>query len=112
MPARHQLSSTRYSVLQARATRMRAGTPSEAALFAALRGKRLGVAFRRQVVVASGHIVDLLAPSLRLVIEIEGGCHERRRCADARRDRAQKAQLTCCISPETAAAPELQPREY
>ena len=87
MPARH-FSSTRSSLLQARALRMRAGTASEAALFQALRGKRLGVAFRRQVVVASGHIVDLLAPAIGLAVEVDGRYHRERRRADARRDRA------------------------
>jgi very-short-patch-repair endonuclease len=65
-----------------------APTSSEARLFEALRGGRLGVAFRRQVPLLGRFIADLLAPKLRLVVEIDGGYHARRQAADARRDRA------------------------
>ncbi|HVY31527.1 MAG TPA: DUF559 domain-containing protein [Polyangiaceae bacterium] len=63
-------------------------TASERALWAVLRSSRLGVGFRRQAVVA-GHIVDFLAPSRRLVVEVDGGYHRSpaQRRADARRDR-------------------------
>jgi len=44
------------------------------------------VAFKRQVVLGS-FIVDLSAPRARLVVEIDGAHHARRRSADARRDR-------------------------
>ena len=75
--------------LSERAAIMRGSpTSSEALLFDALRGGRLGVAFRRQVPVLGRFIVDLLAPELRLVVEVDGGYHEARRRADARRDRA------------------------
>jgi very-short-patch-repair endonuclease len=40
------------------------------------------------VPVAGRFIVDLLVPELRLVIEVDGRYHARRRNADARRDRA------------------------
>jgi very-short-patch-repair endonuclease len=63
-----------------------APTLSEARLWEALRGGRLGVGFRRQAVV-EGFIVDFLAPSRRLVVEVDGGYHARRSRADARRDR-------------------------
>jgi very-short-patch-repair endonuclease len=33
-------------------------------------------------------IVDFAAPAARVVIEVDGECHSRRRTADARRDRA------------------------
>jgi very-short-patch-repair endonuclease len=69
----------------ARQTRS-APTLSEARLWEALRGGRLGVGFRRQAVV-EGFIVDFLAPSLRLVVEVDGGYHAQRARADARRDR-------------------------
>jgi len=72
-------------VARARELRLRA-TPSEQALWLLLRGGQLGVAFRRQVVVA-GFIADFAAPSAKLVVEVDGGCHARRRTADARRDR-------------------------
>src|SRR6478735_1900685 len=60
-------------------------TDSEARLWRALRASQLGVAFRRQVPLP-GFIADFYAPSVRLVVEIDGGYHERRVSADARRD--------------------------
>jgi len=60
-------------------------TPSEAALWAELRGGRLGVTFRRQVPIGR-YIADFCAPAARLVVEVDGGCHERRGAADGRRD--------------------------
>jgi very-short-patch-repair endonuclease len=61
-------------------------TLSEARLWQALRGGRLGVAFRRQAVIG-GYIVDFLAPRERLVVEVDGAYHARRGRADERRDR-------------------------
>ena len=76
-------------VLVERAAQMRhAPTASEARLFEALRGGRLGIGFRRQVPVLGRFIVDLLAAEVRLVVEVDGGYHAQRACADARRDRA------------------------
>ena len=62
-------------------------TPSEAALWALIRGGRLGVRFRRQGVIGERFIVDFVAPAARLAVEVDGGYHARRRTADARRDR-------------------------
>ena len=62
-------------------------TPSEAALWRCIRGGRIGVCFRRQVVVGGRFIVDFLAPAARLAVEGDGAYHARRRAADARRDR-------------------------
>jgi very-short-patch-repair endonuclease len=62
-------------------------TVSERALWEQLRANRLGVAFRRQVPIAGKYIVDFLAPSARLIVEVDGGYHSRRVAADARRDR-------------------------
>jgi very-short-patch-repair endonuclease len=45
------------------------------------------VRFRRQVVLLDRYIVDFYAPSLRLVVEVDGGYHRLRKTADARRDR-------------------------
>ena len=61
---------------------------SEHALWQALRSSQLGVGFRRQALVA-GCIVDFLAPSRRLIVEVDGGYHRSpaQRRADARRDR-------------------------
>ena len=76
-----------FSVLELRARQMRSAmTPSEQLLWGELRGARLGAYFRRQVVLG-GAIVDFLAPARRLIVEVDGGWHERRRGADARRDR-------------------------
>jgi very-short-patch-repair endonuclease len=76
-------------VLLERAAQMRhAPTASEAQLFEALRGGALGVTFRRQVPLLGRYIADLLAPELRLVVEVDGGYHVQRGRADARRDRA------------------------
>ena len=65
-----------------------APTASEARLFDALRGGQLGFAVRRQVPVLGRFIADLFVPEVRLVIEVDGGYHTRRRGSDARRDRA------------------------
>ncbi len=77
----------RAQLLASRARTMRlAPTTTEALLWAELRGGRLGVAFRRQVVIGE-YIVDFCAPSIRLIVEVDGGYHAGRTRADARRDR-------------------------
>ena len=84
VPSRHQAA-----VLHERAAAMRAApTLTERILWEALRGSRLGVAFRRQVVVG-GYIADFVAPSVMLVVEVDGGYHGEaaRVRGDARRDR-------------------------
>jgi very-short-patch-repair endonuclease len=74
-------------ILSERAAQMRAvATRSEALLWARLRAKQLGVAFQRQIVIGR-FIVDFVAPSVRLVVKVDGGCHAFRLRADARRDR-------------------------
>jgi very-short-patch-repair endonuclease len=74
------------SVLAARARAMRfAPSPSEELLWRALSGKKLGVAFRRQVPIQR-FIADFLAPSARLVVEVDGLYHAKRHSADRRRD--------------------------
>lgn len=76
----------RRRLLEARARQHRASLNApEERLARALAGGRLGVYFRRQVVLGQ-YIVDLLAPAIRLVVEIDGRCHELRRRVDARRD--------------------------
>jgi very-short-patch-repair endonuclease len=83
-----QPSSHRSSLLEARAAGMRRNmTESEARLWAELSGSKLGVAFRRQVPLLGRFVVDFLAPAAKVVIEVDGGWHERRLRADARRDR-------------------------
>jgi very-short-patch-repair endonuclease len=85
----HKPSKHRSQLLAARAHAMRvAPTTSERLLFEALRAALPGVAFRRQVPLCGRFIADLYAPSLRLVIEVDGGYHARTGRADERRDRA------------------------
>jgi very-short-patch-repair endonuclease len=60
-------------------------TLSEQRLWAELRGSRLGVAFRRQVVI-SRYIADFVCPSRRLVVEVDGDAHLGRERLDAKRD--------------------------
>ena len=80
-------SNQRALVLAGRACRMRRlPTSSEAVLWERLRGSRLGVGFRRQFVIREW-IVDFVAPSVRLIVEVDGGYHAGRQRADARRDR-------------------------
>ena len=86
MSSQHRHSSARSVLLHERARVMRAQpTPSEARLWAQLSGRKLGVAFRRQVVLGE-YIVDVLAPAYRLVVEVDGAYHAGRGPADARRD--------------------------
>ena len=75
------------AVLAARAHAFRAGaTISERRIWEAIRAKKLGVEFRRQVPVAGRYVADFVAPEVALIVEIDGECHARRRRADARRD--------------------------
>jgi leucyl-tRNA synthetase len=37
-------------------------------------------------VVVGGFVADFLAPSVGLIVEVDGKCHVRKRSADARRD--------------------------
>jgi len=80
------LSTMRSQQLASRARRLIVeATISELRLWSAIRGRKLGVSFRRQVVLGEC-IVDFLAPSVRLVVEVDGGYHTSRQKADARRD--------------------------
>ena len=80
------VSVKRQALLVTRAAEMRAD-PSlpEQLLWAALTNGKRGVSFRRQVPVA-GYICDFVCASRRLVVEVDGALHVRRRGADARRD--------------------------
>ena len=81
-------SAHRPEVLAARAARLRGRpTASESCLWNAVRRGALGVEIRRQVPVGK-YILDFLVPEVRLAIEIDGACHDRRSRADARRDEA------------------------
>ena len=64
-------------------------TPPEELLWERLRRKRLGVKFRRQAPIG-GYIADFWCPKLKLVVEVDGSCHRKRR----ERDRARDKQLS------------------
>ena len=90
MKSANSASLSRSLKLQGHAAGMRElGTPSERALWALLQAGQCGVHFRRQVVLLGSCIVDLYAPSAKLVVEVDGPYHAvpARRRADARRDR-------------------------
>ncbi|MEO7033354.1 MAG: endonuclease domain-containing protein [Polyangiaceae bacterium] len=63
-------------------------TATEQLLWNHIRGRRLGVVFRRQVPLLGRFIADFLAPAKRLVVEVDGAYHGERAHADARRDLA------------------------
>jgi very-short-patch-repair endonuclease len=61
-------------------------TESEARLWSALKARQLGVSFRRQVPVAGHFIADFCALAIKLIVEVDGAIHARKRGSDARRD--------------------------
>jgi very-short-patch-repair endonuclease len=87
IPARRLLLASRAL------SHRRSPTEPERLLWSALSSSKLGVAFRRQVVIGNA-IADFFAPSLRLVIEVNAAHHRLRGSADARRDR-NLARLGC-----------------
>ena len=87
MRSHTQQRQARSVLLVSRARRMlHAPTASEEALWRALRGGALGVAFKRQVVLGERYIADFFAPAVGLVVEVDGGVHRGSRAADRRRD--------------------------
>ncbi len=58
----------------------------EAVLWRCLVNRKLGVSFRRQVVLGPHCIADFVCASHKLVVEVDGAQHARRAQADARRD--------------------------
>src|SRR5216117_417797 len=78
------------SVIEGHARVMRhSGTHSEALLFRAIAGRKLGVLFRRQVPLLGGrYIADLYAAEVRLIVEVDWQWHRGRGAADERRGRA------------------------
>jgi very-short-patch-repair endonuclease len=83
-----KVSSKGQAVLRERAWSMRhAPTESEQALWRCLSGGKLRAAFKRQVPLGGRYIADFVAPSARLVVEVDGPVHARREAADGRRDR-------------------------
>jgi very-short-patch-repair endonuclease len=72
-------------ILQAARDMCKNSTPSEALLWQELRGKQLnGIKFRRQQPIGP-FVVDFYAPSLRLVIEIDGPIHQQQQEGDQTR---------------------------
>jgi len=55
-----------------------------------LRAGRLGVTFRRQVIL-QGYIADFYACSAKLIVEVDGNWHAKRQRRDARRERTLRA---------------------
>lgn len=55
-------------------------------LWRRLSGSKTGFAFRRQLVIGE-RIVDFACTKVRLVVEIDGGCHDDRVRLDAARER-------------------------
>jgi very-short-patch-repair endonuclease len=87
MRSHNQNRQARSNRLVSRARSMlHSPTASEEALWQALRGGALGVAFKRQVPLGDRYIADFLAPSVRLVVEVDGGVHRTSGAADRRRD--------------------------
>lgn len=87
MRSRNQRSLTRSNQLTARARGvLHAPTASEAALWLALRGGAVGVAFKRQVVLDERYLADFFAPFVGLVVEVDGSVHRTSRAAGRRRD--------------------------
>ncbi len=87
MFARHLVSRHQAALLKERARLMRfAPTASEHRLWQQLSGSKLGVGFRRQLVIGP-FIVDFASTQCRLVVEIDGASHQGRDLKDAARDR-------------------------
>jgi very-short-patch-repair endonuclease len=63
-----------------------APTRSEEWLWRELSGSKTGFPFRRQLVIGP-YIADFACTKCRLVVELDGPYHERRRSHDAHRDR-------------------------
>jgi hypothetical protein len=91
----------------------------ERALWRELRGGRLGVPFRRQVVLGNPYIADFVAPALRLVVEVDGDIHawqgtacvDVRRCTPARPHNVPHGRLappSRCLGPSAPPPPSEQ----
>ena len=73
IPVTTQFDRTREKTSRARQLR-RAMTDAEKKLWWRLRNEQLGISFRRQHPIGR-FVVDFLAPSIGLVIELDGGQH-------------------------------------
>lgn len=94
LPPANQRAAEQYRLrLEDYAARMRHDpSPYEARLWEALKCQRLGVAFRRQVILGDAskklYIVDFCALRLKLIVEVDDASHVGREAKDARRDAA------------------------
>jgi very-short-patch-repair endonuclease len=80
--------SARIAAMHERADSLRQSlTHSERLLWAEIRGRRLGPTFKRQRPLLGRFIVAFVAPSARLIVEIDGGYHVERARQDLHRDR-------------------------
>jgi very-short-patch-repair endonuclease len=64
-------------------------TPAEKILWNELRGNKLEAHFRRQQVIA-GFIVDFYCHAAGLIVELDGGVHDKQIEEDAQRDKVLK----------------------
>ncbi len=72
-------------------------TRSEAQLWQALRGKKLGgIKFRRQQPIGP-FVVDFYAPAYRLVVEVDGPVHDRQVDADQARQQLLESIGLCVL---------------
>jgi very-short-patch-repair endonuclease len=69
---------------------------SEVALWQLLKGRQLGVSFKRQVPLL-GYIVDFYASEAKLVVEVDGGYHAERVALDAKRQRRLELVGYCVV---------------
>ena len=80
-----------------RARRLRCDmTDAERLLWSRLRSRQLGVKFRRQMWL-KGFIADFAAPEAKLVVELDGGQHDRDRAKDRRRTAALAEEGYCVL---------------
>jgi len=87
-------------------------TPREAALWARLKGRQLGVAFACQEFVL-GYIADFYCPVAKLVVEVDGPIHDsdKQRRRDSVKDRALKWRGLIVLSlPTTMTTDEMVER--
>lgn len=66
-------------------------TKAETVLWHGIRAKKLGYKFRRQFQIGR-YIVDFCAPSVRLVVELDGNVHEGREKEDMKRQQSIEEQ--------------------
>ena len=72
----HRANADWYRLLKQHASHMRSNpTEAERILWIYLKGKALGVGFKRQCIILD-YIADFFCPACNLIIEIDGGYHQ------------------------------------